>query len=78
MDTKAIAEVLGQRFDAVAADGARAIRELALPAGAAILDVGTGSGYFAIYLASQGYEVITGEPESDKSQYAGRDWASNA
>jgi SAM-dependent methyltransferase len=78
MDTKAIAEVLGQRFDAVAADGARAIRDLALPAGAAILDVGTGSGYFAIYLASQGYEVITGEPESDKSQYAGRDWASNA
>lgn len=78
MDTKAISEVLGERFDVAAGDGARALKELGLPADAAILDVGTGSGNFAIYLASQGYQVITGEPSSDTSQYAGRDWALNA
>lgn len=78
MDTKAISEVLGERFDVAAGDGSRALRELRLPADAAILDVGTGSGNFAIYLASQGYQVITGEPSTDTSQYAGRDWALNA
>jgi SAM-dependent methyltransferase len=78
MDTKAISKILGPRFDAVSEDGARALQELALPADAAILDVGTGNGNFAIYLASQGYQVVTGEPSADKSQYAGRDWALNA
>ena len=78
MDSKAIGKILGERFDAAAVDGARALQELRLPADAAILDVGTGKGYFAIYLASQGYRVLTGEPDTDKSQYAGRDWASNA
>jgi len=78
MDTKAIGEILGPRFDAVSGDGALALKELALPADAAILDVGTGNGYFAIYLASQGYRVLTGEPSTDKSHYAGKDWALNA
>ena len=50
------------------------MKELGLPTGAAILDVGTGSGTFAIYLASQGYQVLTGEPSTDKSRYAGKDW----
>ena len=63
---------------AVSGDGALALKELKLPADAAILDIGTGSGNFAIYLASQGYRVLTGEPASDKSHYAGRDWALNA
>jgi 2-polyprenyl-3-methyl-5-hydroxy-6-metoxy-1,4-benzoquinol methylase len=75
MDTKAIGEILGPGFDAVSRDGARALNELGLPADAAILDVGTGNGYFAIYLASQGYRVLTGEPSTDKSHYAGKDWA---
>jgi hypothetical protein len=44
----------------------------------AILDVGTGNGNFAIYLASQGFQVLTGEPSTDRSHYAGRDWALNA
>ena len=78
MDTKAIGEVLGEKFEGVAGDAALALAELQLPTGAAILDVGTGKGYFAIYLASQGYRVLTGEPSTDHSHYAGQDWASNA
>lgn len=78
MDTKAIGRMLGERFEGVAADGDRALAELHLPENAAVLDAGTGSGNFAIYLAAQGYEVVTGEPGTDRSQYAGRDWALNA
>jgi SAM-dependent methyltransferase len=78
MNTEAIGEILGPRFDAVAGDGARALNELGLPSDAAILDVGVGNGYFAIYLAAQGYQVLTGEPATDESHYAGRDWALNA
>jgi SAM-dependent methyltransferase len=78
MDTKAISKILGPRFDAVSGDGERALQELGLPRDAAILDVGTGSGNFAIYLASQGFQVLTGEPSTDRSHYAGKDWALNA
>lgn len=78
MDAKAIAGILGPRFARVAEDGARALETLGLAPDAAILDVGTGSGNFAIYLASQGYQVVTGEPATDTSQYAGKDWALNA
>ena len=45
---------------------------------AAIQDVSTGNGNFAVYLASQGYEVLTGEPSTDRSRYSGKDWALNA
>jgi SAM-dependent methyltransferase len=76
-DQQAI-DVLGPRFEVVSMDGALALRELALPADAAILDVGTGSGNFAIHLALQGYRVLTGEPSTDTSRYAGQDWAANA
>jgi SAM-dependent methyltransferase len=78
MDTKAIGKILGPKFDAVSGDGERALQELGLPPNAAILDVGTGNGNFAIYLASQGFQVLTGEPSTDRSHYAGRDWALNA
>src|SRR6476619_5612888 len=78
MDTKAIGRILGPRFDGVAEDGARALKELGLPAGAAILDAGNGSGNFAIDLAAQGYQLLTGEPSTDTSHYAGKDWALNA
>jgi SAM-dependent methyltransferase len=78
MDTEAIGKILGPGFDAVSRDGAHALKELGLPAGATVLDVGTGNGYFAIFLASQGYQVLTGEPSTNKSHYAGKDWALNA
>jgi SAM-dependent methyltransferase len=70
MDIKAIGKLLGPRFDAVAGDGARALNELAPEA--AIQDIGTGNGNFAIY------RVLTGEPMTDRSHYAGKDWALNA
>lgn len=78
MNSKEIGEILGPRFEAVSGDCAIALEELGLPADAAILDVGTGKGYCAIYLALQGYQVLTGEPSTDKSHYAGKDWALKA
>jgi SAM-dependent methyltransferase len=78
MDREALAGILGPRFEVVAGDGARALRELGLPPGAAVLDVGTGQGNFAIFLALQGYRVLTGEPETDASRYARKDWATSA
>lgn len=74
----AIRDSMGPKFDPAATDGALALKELALPPDAAILDVGTGSGNFAIYLASEGYRVLTGEPATDRSRYAGREWARRA
>ena len=78
MDNHDPSEVFGPMFAAIAKDGAIALRELGLPTDAAILDVGTGEGKFAAYLALQGYDVLTGEPSTDSSHYAGQDWASNA
>lgn len=78
MDTQAIGKILGEKFDGVAGDGALALAALQLPSDAAILDVGTGKGYFAIFLAAQSYEVLTGEPSTDRSHYAGQGWALNA
>src|SRR3954447_6243399 len=78
MDISAIGKILGGNFDAVAGDGALALTELGLPKDAAILDVGTGKGNFAIFLASQGYRVLTGEPSSDQSRYARQEWAAAA
>ena len=78
MDREPIGKILGPRFEIVSGDGALALRELALPAGAAVLDVGTGAGNFAIFLALQGYRVVTGEPATDTSRYAGQAWAANA
>lgn len=78
MDTNAIGQILGEKFHGVAGEGALALAELNLPQDAAILDVGTGKGYFAIFLASQGYRVLTGEPSTDRSHYAGQAWALNA
>jgi len=78
MNTKAIGEILGEKFEGVAGDGALALAELNLAPDAAILDVGTGKGYHAIFLASRGYRVLTGEPSTDKSHYAGQGWALNA
>ena len=78
MTMEAILEVIGPRYSIVATDGARALRELNLPPGAPVLDVGTGSGNFAIFMASEGFDVTTGEPETDESMYARRDWAESA
>jgi ubiquinone/menaquinone biosynthesis C-methylase UbiE len=78
MQSTALKEALGPRYEVVSHDADLALEALALPPRAAVLDVGTGSGHFAIYLAAQGHRVITGEPSTDESRYARRDWAEKA
>ena len=78
MATEKTANDFGPMFEPMVHDGKLALSALELPADAAVLDVGTGAGKFAIFLALQGHDVLTGEPSTDTSQYAGQDWASNA
>lgn len=78
MNSKETLSTPSSMFEAMAEDGRLAIGRLGLKARAAVLDVGTGKGNFAIFLAQQGFRVTTGEPESDRSQYAKQNWAENA
>lgn len=78
MDTAQAKDVLGEEFGFILEDADGLVRHLGLPKDARILDVGTGMGYFAIILALNGYKVLTGEPASDDSVYARRDWLKNA
>lgn len=69
---------LDPAFNVTATHVSLALRELKLPQNARVLDVGTGKGFCAIYLASHGYQVVTGEPETDQSRYANQAWDENA
>jgi len=71
-------KILGPRYDKVVADGTLALDFLGLSRDAAILDVGTGGGGFAIFLAQQGFKVLTGEPADDATRYARQPWVENA
>ena len=65
-------------FQAIADTADRVLGGLDLSKGAKVLDVGTGEGNMAITLAINGYNVITGEPEDDDSDYSKKDWAGKA
>ncbi len=78
MNISNAAKHLGPMFEQIAADGQLALDELRLPHGAQVLDVGTGVGNFAIFLALRGFDVLTGEPDTDTTRYARQDWAGNA
>jgi 2-polyprenyl-3-methyl-5-hydroxy-6-metoxy-1,4-benzoquinol methylase len=78
MDMRQAKEILGTHFSVIAEDVAPIIDTLQLPTDASILDVGTGMGYLSIILALHGYKVLTGEPDSDTSVHAKRDWLTNA
>lgn len=78
MDTEETAKIMGPMFDAICMDGATALSQLNLGPHPEILDVGTGSGNFAIFLALQGFDVLTGEPSLDESRYARQKWEPSA
>ncbi len=78
MDLEKLKEVLGNEFAFIYNDINPVIQSLKLNKKAKILDIGTGMGRMAITLALNNYNVITGEPEDDKSKYAKQDWLESA
>jgi len=77
MEINKAKEILGEHFAFIADDVVPVIADLNLPPNARVLDVGTGMGYLATILALKGYEVLTGQPESDDSTYAQSNWLEN-
>ena len=71
-------ELLGSEFEFIFNTTTPIIQELELDKNAKILDVGTGEGRMVISLALNGFKVLTGELESDESEYAKRDWLESA
>ncbi len=78
MNIRDIKKLLGQEFIIIYSDINPVIQALNLEKNAKILDVGTGKGRMAITLALNGFKVLTGEPESDNSEYAKQDWLIDA
>jgi len=65
-------------FLSIRKDAAIALKAISLPKDAAVLDVGTGGGKFAITLALEGYNVLTGQPDSDAMNYGHESWEEKA
>ncbi|MEM9439071.1 MAG: methyltransferase domain-containing protein [Pseudomonadota bacterium] len=70
-------QIFGDFYAVLKADGDRVLAMLELRAGSRVLDVGTGAGTFATFLAKAGFDVTTGEPSSDQTHYARQEWAEN-
>ncbi len=78
MDIDELREALGNEFAFIFNEINPIIQNFLLEKEAKILDIGTGMGRMAIILALNGYKVITGEPESDQSEYAKQNWLESA
>ncbi|MFW9867616.1 MAG: class I SAM-dependent methyltransferase [Candidatus Thorarchaeota archaeon] len=74
MDADEIRELLGNEFAFIFNEVNPVLQDLGLQETSKILDIGTGVGWMAIILALNNYEVITGEPDEDDSEYAKQDW----
>lgn len=78
MEIEEVKKVLGNEFGLFFNITNPVVQDLKLEKDAKILDIGTGKGRMAITLALNYYKVITGEPESDDSEYAKQDWLEDA
>ena len=78
MDKSDAKKLLGEEFSFIFDNLDPIIQELKLEKNSKILDVGTGEGRMAISLALNNYQVLTGELESDESEYAKRNWLESA
>ena len=71
-------KILGQEFSFIADFLNEVVLSLEIKKDYQILDIGTGYGRMAIVLALNGYNVLTGEPEDDLSEYAKLNWLESA
>ena len=78
MEIKEVKKILGNEFGFIFDTANSIIQDLKLNKEAIILDVGTGKGRMAITLALNNFRVLTGEPESDNSEYAKQEWLESA
>jgi len=78
MDISDAKKLLGGEFSYVFDNIDPVVQDLKMEKNSKILDVGTGEGRMAITLALNNYHVLTGELESDESEYAKRDWLKSA
>jgi ubiquinone/menaquinone biosynthesis C-methylase UbiE len=78
MDVEELKKVLGTEFSFLFDKINPILQYLDISRNARILDIGTGKGRMVIILAFNGYKVLTGEPESDISEYAKQNWLEDA
>jgi len=78
MNVEELKKVLGTEFSFIFDKINPILQYLDISRNAKILDIGTGKGRMAIILAFNGYKVLTGEPESDNSEYAKQNWLDDA